>query len=159
MKKALLTVLSVVCAFAFAAVAQAQELNAKIIINTSKLNNTKLDACEAFRDKAQEFLNNHQWTDIKYQENEKIDCTFNITINKYSDQDGLFECTLLLNASRPVYNASYTTTLYSVRDAAFNFRFEAADQLEWNPDNLDNQLIALLVYYAHFIIGMDLTSR
>lgn len=158
MKKALLTVISVVCTLAFATVAQAQELNAKVIINTSKLNNTKLEPCEAFRDKSQEFLNSHQWTDIKYQENEKIDCTFNVTINKYNDQDGLFECSMLLNVSRPVFNSSYTTTLYSVRDASFNFRFDAADQLEWNPDNLDNQLIALLVYYAHFIIGMDLDS-
>ena len=160
MKQALLKTMYVFLALSliFTTGAVAQELNAKVLINTSKLNNTKTDACNAFREKAQEFLNTHQWTDIRYQENEKIECTFNVTINKYNEQNGMFECTMLLNASRPVYNASYTTTLYSVRDAAFNFRFDAADQLEWNPENLNSQLIALLAYYAHFIIGMDLDS-
>lgn len=160
MKKALLKASYIFLALFFvcAAKASAQELNAKVLINTSKLNNTKTDACDAFREKAQEFLNSHQWTDIKYQENEKIECTFNVTINKYNEQDGMFECSMLLNASRPVYNSSYTTTLYSVRDASFNFHFDAADQLEWNPENLNSQLIALLTFYAHFIIGMDLDS-
>lgn len=136
----------------------AQELNAKVAINTSKLGNTNTEACETFREKVQDFLNNKQWTTIKYNEVERIDCTFNITINKYTAQDGSFECTLLLNTSRPVWGTSYTTALYNTRDGHFNFKFDPADQLEYNPDNLDNQLMALLSYYAHLIIGMDLDT-
>ena len=61
MKKALLTVMSVVCSMVITTVAQAQELNAKVIINTSKLNNTKLEPCEAFRNKSQDFLQSMQF--------------------------------------------------------------------------------------------------
>ena len=135
-----------------------QELNAKVVINTTQLGNTNTEACEAFREKAQDFLNNKQWTNVKYNEVERIECTFNITINKYSSQDGNFECTLLLNSSRPIWGASYTSPLYNTRDAHFNFKFDPADQLEYNPDNLDNQLMALLAYYAHIIIGMDMDT-
>ncbi len=138
--------------------ATAQELNAKITINTSKIGSTNTDACETLRQKAEEFLNNKQWTAVKYNEVERIDCTFNITVNKYSVQDGAFECTLLLNSSRPVWGTAYMTTLYNTRDANFNFKFDPADQLEYNPDNLDNQLIALLAYYAHILIGMDMDT-
>ncbi len=136
----------------------AQELNAKVVINTAQLANTNTEACETFREKAEEFLNSKQWTTVKYDEVERITCTFNITVNKYSAQDGAFECTLLLNTSRPVWGSSYTTPLYNTRDQHFHFKFDPADQLEYNPENLDNQLIALLAYYAHIIIGMDMDT-
>lgn len=138
--------------------AMSQELNAKVVINTSKLGNTNTDACETFREKVQEFLNAKQWTTVKYDEVERIDCTFNITIDKYSAQEGAFECTLLLNSSRPVWGSSYTSSLYNTRDQHFDFKFDPADQLEYNPDNMDNQLMALLAYYAHLLIGMDMDT-
>lgn len=138
--------------------AMSQELNAKVVINTTQIGNTNTEACETFREKVQEFLNTKQWTAVKYNEVERIDCTFNITINKYSAQDGAFECTLLLNSSRPVWGSSYTSSLYNTRDQHFNFKFDPADQLEYNPDNLDNQLMALLAYYAHVLIGMDMDT-
>ena len=139
-------------------VASAQELNAKVVINTAQLANTNTEACETFREKAEEFLNTKQWTTVKYDEVEHITCTFNITVNKYSAQDGAFECTLLLNTSRPVWGSSYTTPLYNTRDQHFHFKFDPADQLEYSPENIDNQLIALLAYYAHIIIGMDMDT-
>lgn len=138
--------------------AMSQELNAKVVINTAQIGNTNTEACETFREKVQEFLNTKQWTAVKYNEVERIECTFNITINKYSAQDGAFECTLLLNSSRPVWGSSYTSSLYNTRDQHFNFKFDPADQLEYNPDNLDNQLMALLAYYAHVLIGMDMDT-
>ena len=138
--------------------AMSQELNAKVVINTAQIGNTNTEACETFREKVQEFLNTKQWTAVKFNEVERIDCTFNITINKYSAQDGAFECTLLLNSSRPVWGSSYTSSLYNTRDQHFNFKFDPADQLEYNPDNLDNQLMALLAYYAHVLIGMDMDT-
>ena len=138
--------------------ALAQELNAKVVINTAQIGNTNTEACETFKEKVQEFLNTKQWTSVKYNEVERIECTFNITINKYSAQEGAFECTLLLNSSRPVWGSSYTSALYNTRDQHFDFKFDPADQLEYNPDNLDNQLMALLAYYAHLLIGMDMDT-
>jgi hypothetical protein len=129
-----------------------------VVINTAQLANTNTEACETFREKAEEFLNSKQWTTVKYDEVERITCTFNITVNKYSAQDGAFECTLLLSTSRPVWGSSYTTPLYNTRDQHFHFKFDPGDQLEYSPENIDNQLIALLAYYAHIIIGMDLDT-
>lgn len=142
----------------FPCISMGQELNAKVVVNTSKIDNTNIESCEILQQKVQDFLNAKQWTSIKYNEIERIDCTFNITINKFSAQEGSYECTLLLNSSRPVWGSSYTTSLYNTRDQHFNFKFDPADQLEYNPDNLDNQLMALLAYYAHMLIGLDLDT-
>lgn len=70
----------------------------------------------------------------------------------------MFTCKALIQANRPVYNASYTTTLYNNTDNNFNFKFAQFDQLDFNEETIDNQLTALFAYYAFLIIGMDLDS-
>jgi hypothetical protein len=57
-----------------------------------------------------------------------------------------------------VYNASYTTTLYNNTDKQFDFEYVQFDQLNFNEEVIDNQLIALMAYYAYLIIGLDLDS-
>ena len=64
----------------------------------------------------------------------------------------------MIQANRPVWNSAYTTTLYNNKDNDFNFEFAQFDQLEFNEDMIDNQLIALIAYYAYLIIGLDLDS-
>ena len=151
-------VLSFLLFWTLAVATHAQELNAKVVVNSSKIEGTNKKACEALAQKLQDFLAQKQWTSLQYGEQERIECTLNITVNKYTSQDGGFECTLLLSAGRPVWGSAYNSVLYSTRDQHFNFRFDPADQLEYNPDNIDNQLVALLAYYAHLLIGMDLDS-
>ncbi len=133
----------------------AQELKAKVTINRSQVSDTRGEVFEALERKMTDFLNEHAWTEIKFRENEKIQCTFLLTVNTYSATDNSFTCSLLLTATRPVFNSNYMTTSYAVRDAQFNFEFREADQLEFNPTNIDNNLVALLAYYAYMIIGMD----
>lgn len=143
---------------ALSVLAHAQELNAKVSINHSQVSNTKTEVMDALQEKMQAFLNDHRWTEMRFKEVEKIECNFNVTVNTWSETDNSFTCTLLVTSSRPVYNSSYTTTVYSTRDDNFNFAFQASDQLEWNPDNVDNNLTALLAYYAYVIIGYDMDS-
>ncbi len=137
---------------------QAQELRAKVVVNTAQLSNTKTEVFDALREKAEAFLNDHQWTSLQFKENEKIECNFNITVSSWDESEGMIKSTLLMTSSRPVFNSTYNTTLYSVRDGDFQFRFQASDQLEWNADNVDNNLTAMLAYYAYMIIGYDMDS-
>ena len=57
-----------------------------------------------------------------------------------------------------MYNSAYTTTLYNNKDDNFDFYFAEFDQLEYNDETVDNQLTALIAYYAYLIIGLDLDS-
>ncbi len=138
--------------------AMAQELNAKVVVNTAQLSNTKTEVFDALQEKVQAFLNDRQWTDIKFKEVERIACNLNITVSKWDESTNSIESTLLVTSSRPVYNSSYTTTVYSVKDGDFNFNFQTTDQLEWNADYIDNNLVAMLAYYAYVIIGYDMDS-
>ena len=138
--------------------AQGQELNARVNINRSQVSNTKGEAFDALQKTMADFLNNHKWTELTFRDNEKIQCTFNLTVSTYSDTDNSFVCSLLLSSTRPVYGSSYTTTGYSVKDPQFTFTFKEHDQLEFNINNIDNNLVALLAYYAYVIIGMDMDT-
>ena len=57
-----------------------------------------------------------------------------------------------------MYNAAYTTVVFSNNDKNFDFEFVQFDQLNFNEEVIDNQLVALCAYYALLIIGMDLDS-
>ncbi len=136
----------------------AQELQAKVTINSSQVEGTDKSVFENLQQTLEQFINERQWTDLQFQENERIQCTLNLTVAKYVRDENKFECTALIQANRPVFNASYTTTLYNNRDANFHFEFVQFDQLNYNDQTVDNQLTALIAYYAYLIIGLDLDS-
>ena len=136
----------------------AQELQVKVSVNHSQIQGTDNSVFENLQQTIEQFMNERAWTDLQFQKNERIQCNLNLTVNKYLRDENRFECTALIQANRPVYNAAYTTTLYNNRDANFNFVFQQFDQLNFAEENIDNQLTALLAYYALLTIGLDLDS-
>lgn len=136
----------------------AQELQAKITINHAQISGTEKGVFDNLQQTLQQFVNNRQWTHLQFQKNERIICNFNITVTKYDRDQNLFTCKALIQANRPVFNSAYTSTLYNNVDDNFTFRFAEYDQLEFNEQQIDNQLTALFAYYAYFIIGIDLDS-
>lgn len=131
------------------------ELNARVVVNHSKIQGTNVSVFDDLQKNIEDFLNNRNWTGQQYEDAERISCNFNITVNKYDEMSGCFEASLLLNAYRPVFNSSYTTVVYSVKDEDFNFDYHEFDKLNFRVDQIDNELTAMLGYYAYFIIGMD----
>ena len=136
----------------------AQELQAKITINHAQISGTEKSVFDNLQQTLQQFVNNRQWTHLQFQKNERIICNFNITVTKYDRDQNLFTCKALIQANRPVFNSAYTSTLYNNVDDNFTFRFAEYDQLEFNEQQIDNQLTALFAYYAYLIIGIDLDS-
>ena len=151
------TVLTLAC-LPLALSSYGQELAAKITLNTNQIQGTDVSVFENLQQTLEQFVNDRQWTSLHFQKNERIVCNFNITVTKYDKSTNTFTCSALIQANRPVYNAAYTTTIYNNKDADFNFQFAQFDQLEFNEDNIDNQLTALFAYYAYLIIGINLDS-
>lgn len=130
----------------------------KVNINHSKIQGTDESVFADLQHAMEEFMNNRQWTSLQFAKNERIVCSMNITVTKYERETGVFTCTALIQANRPVYNSSYNTTIYNNNDADFVFKYQQYDQLEFNEENVDNQLTALMAYYAYLIIGMNLDT-
>lgn len=136
----------------------AQELQAKVTVNHAQIAGTDASVFDNLQQTLEQFVNNRQWTHLQFQKQERIVCNFNITVNKYDKSTNLFTCRALIQANRPVFNSSYTTTIYNNVDENFNFHFAQFDQLAFNEETIDNQLTALFAYYAYLMIGLDLDT-
>lgn len=150
--------LSIILVLFVAINSNAQELLAKVTINHNQIQGTDASVFDNLQETLEQFINDKQWTQYQFQQNERINCNFNITVTKYDQGSGLFSCNALIQANRPVYNSAYTSTLYNNRDNNFDFSFAQFDQLNFNEETVDNQLTALCAYYAYLIIGLDLDS-
>ena len=137
---------------------QAQELQVKININSQQVEGSDKSVFENLQQTLQQFMDDRQWTELQFQKNERIVCNFNLTVTKYDKVNNRFECTAMIQANRPVFNSAYNTTLYNNKDADFAFDFAQFDQLNFNEEQIDNQLTALMAYYAYLIIGINLDS-
>lgn len=135
--------------------ASAQELIASISLNTSKISGTDKDVFNSLQTAMNDFVNGRAWTNYKFSQNERIVCNFNIVVNKYDASAGSFECEMTVQSVRPVFNSSYTTTVFSFRDPTFNFNYTEQDRLEFNETSIDNNLTAVLAFYSYLIIGLD----
>lgn len=137
---------------------RAQELQVKVNINHSQITGTDVSIFENLQQAIEHFINERQWTSLQFQNHERIQCNFNITVNTYIREENRFECTAMIQANRPVYNSAYTTTLYNNKDDYFHFTFTQFDQLNFIDEVVDQPLTALLAYYAYLIIGLNLDS-
>lgn len=155
---AVVVAVAVAVAVIWPAEAAAQELQAKVTINHQQIQGTDASVFDNLQATLEQFINERQWTNLHFQRNERIQCNFNITVTKYDQSSNLFTCRAIIQANRPVYNSSYTTTLYNNTDNNFDFEFAQFDQLDFREENVDNQLTALVAYYAYLIIGLDLDS-
>ena len=153
-KKGILTLLYIFLAVSVSA----QELQVKVTINSSKVEGSDKSVFENLQQTLEQWMNDKQWTELQFQKNERINVNFSLTVTQYDKSNNRFMCTAMIQANRPVYNSAYTTTLYNNKDGDFNFDFAQFDQLNFNDEMIDNQLTALMAYYAYLIIGLDLDS-
>lgn len=155
-KKTLLLFFAIM--FILADAVRAQELQARVTLNYSQIQGTDASVFEDLKQTLTQFINDRQWTNLQFQKNERIPCNFNITVTKYDNSSNLFTCKATIQANRPVYNSTYTSTIYNNTDNDFNFNYAQFDQLQFNEENVDNQLTALVAYYAYLIIGINLDT-
>lgn len=134
----------------------AQELNCNININSDLIQGTNKAVFTTLQKSMYEFVNNRKWTEMTFTPEERIECTMNITVKKVEGDN--FTAEILVQSRRPVYNSSYTTTLFNFKDNDFTFTYQEFDQLEWNPSVITSNLTAVLAYYAYIIIGYDMDS-
>jgi hypothetical protein len=147
--------------FNFAVHSKAQELNATISIQSSKVDN-QVDAKTFVQLQSQlkDFINQRKWSNETYGSEEKIDCNFYITIESVLST-GVYSAKLSVVSNRPVYNSNYTTSLLNMQDVNFTFKYQLSQPIEFNEnkvqgsDPLEANLTATLAYYIYIILGLD----
>jgi len=152
MKKVLLS-LFLIC---HVAIINAQELNAQVVINFDRVTASNNQIFKTFENSVREFLINTKWTEVNYENNEKIQCSFFINISAFENNN--FTATLQVMSSRPVFNSGYSTPILNMNDKDFSFQYIEFQPLFYNPNSFDSNLTAVLAYYVNIILGFDAES-
>ncbi len=155
MRKAL--IIFVLIGLCVSSIVQAQELNAKVSINTQRLQSSNKDLFSGLESSLNQLLNDQKWTNISFGRQERIDCTFMIYINE-NTQENTYSAEMQITARRPVYNSTYVTSTFNYRDTQFEFVYMSGLPLDFNTMNVDNNLIAVISFYAYIVLGLDFDS-
>lgn len=132
----------------------AQELNARVQVLAPNVTNLNTRNLEVIQKAARDLLNNTKWTTENYQQQERIECSFIITINSF-DGNSAYVAEAQIQSARPVYNSSYNTTMLSMSDKNFDFNYTEGQALDFSEQNFLSKLSSLLGFYAYTIIGLD----
>ncbi|MDR0394229.1 MAG: DUF4835 family protein [Tannerella sp.] len=137
-------------------IVRSQELNAVLTINSDKVQGTNKQIFNTLQNALSEFINTKKWSTATFSPNERIDCNFTIIVN--SLENNLFSSEIQIQARRPVFNSTYTTTVFNFRDTEFNFEYTEFEPLEYNENTLNSNLTAVIIYYIYVILGFDFDS-
>jgi len=129
-----------------------QELNCSVNLDISQLSGSDFDYLQDLERRLREYLNQRQWTEHRYRPEERIDCTFQIFIERTV---GIQEFTaqLVVAARRPIYDTAQTTPTFRVKDQ-WTFEFSRGSSLLFEPNTFD-PLTSVLDFYAYVILGYD----
>ncbi|MCF8451047.1 MAG: DUF4835 family protein [Taibaiella sp.] len=143
----------------------AQEFNCKVTIMRDKIIGAGVDPqlFTGMQRAVADFMNTRRWTTDEYASTERIEC--NIFINLISNNVGgdpnTFSGTFSIQASRPIYNSGYTSTIVNFVDKDFTFNYSQFNPLNFDDnrvngiDALSSNLTAILAYYAYIVLAMD----
>ena len=135
----------------------AQELRCNISISAQKIQGANRTMFETMQSDLYEFMNNRKWTDQKYSMDERIECSFFITLDEQLSSDE-FKGSIQVQARRPVFNSSYETILLNIKDKDFHAKYVEYQTLEFNETSNKDNLTNILAYYAYIVLGMDYDS-
>lgn len=149
-------ILSLLIFALLAASAAAQELNCRVEVNSDKITGTNKSVFTTLQEAITSYMNDTKFTAAQYSPIEKIECTLFFTIKEYDGDKMTGD--LQVQATRPAYNASYTTNLINFRDSKVEFTYSEGEPLTFNETNMESQLTAILNFYAYLIIAIDTDS-
>lgn len=134
----------------------AQELECKVTVNAAKVTNVNNQIFKNLETSLNDLVNKTAWTDLKFKNSEKINCSMFITINEYNSNN--FSASIQVQSSRPGFNSTYSTPVLNVNDKDFNFKYVEFENLNYNPNGYESNLVSVIAFYSTLIIGLDLET-
>ena len=134
----------------------AQELESQVVVNADLVDQTNRQIFETLEQSLNEFINSRTWTQRDFLPQERIKCSFVLTLTSYSDNR--FEGNLQIQSQRPIFDSNYDSPLFNYLDNDISFTYQEYQPLVYNPAIFQSNLVSLLSFYIHIILGLDAVS-
>ena len=131
-----------------------QELRCNVQVVSQQIQGSNKQVFQTMQNAIYEFMNNRVWTNHVYTVEERIECNMMINITEQVSADE-FKGTLSIQASRPVFNTNYTTTILNFIDNDIHFKYVEFSPLEFDVNSHMSNLTSILGFYAYYILGLD----
>lgn len=131
----------------------AQQLNCVVTVNADKVANADTQTFKTLETALTEFMNNTDWTGEKVLQQERINCSVFINLTSYSSD--AYTGTIQVQSARPIFNSTYSSPVLNFNDKDVDFRYVAFENLTFNPNSYDSNLVSLLAFYSYVMIGLD----
>lgn len=145
-----------ICLAALPLLVSAQELNCTVEVNAQKIEGGSKSVFQTLQEAVSDYMNETKFSNATFSNLEKIDCRMFLTVSEYTDDRITGD--LQVQLSRPVYNSSYTTTLLNFKDTRVSFEYREGEPIVFNETTVDNNLTAILNYYAYLFLALDFDS-
>ncbi|MGJ8684142.1 MAG: DUF4835 family protein [Nonlabens sp.] len=140
-------------AFLIVSAASAQEFDAVVQVNAQNVAQPNQTIFRTLETSMQEFINNTEWTDQDYRDEEKINCSIVFVVTDYNNDR--FKGNIQISLSRPVYNSSYTTPIFNYKDTNVEFEYVEYAPFFYNANQFENNLTSLISFYMYTMLGID----
>jgi len=130
----------------------AQEMNFTVQVNATNIAQPDRSIFRTLETSLQEFINTTKWTDAKYAEEERIDGALIFVVSNFDNNR--FQGNFQLSVSRPVFNATYTSTIFNYKDNDISFEYIENEPLFFNSNQFEGNLSSLITFYVYTMIGI-----
>lgn len=150
--------LYIICTLFFAQTAFSQELLATVQINNQQIAGSNTQVFRTLEKSLRDYINNTSWTGKKLQNFEKIKCNFAMVISDRPSNNS-FKGSLVVQATRPVFNSQYESPLMNINDKSFSFEYNENENLIFNERQFSGKnLTDVISFYVYLILGYDADS-
>lgn len=133
-----------------------QELNCNVVVDARQTGDENLPVFKTLEKQLTEFVKNTKWSNKIYTSQERINCSMVINITEYSGD--VFQGTMQIQSSRPVFGSSYSTPLCNFNDKDFVFRYLEFQNLIFNPNQFESNLVSVLAFHIYMVLALDADS-
>jgi hypothetical protein len=141
-----------------------QELQARVTVLSRGINSTvDKKIFTTLQTQLNNLMNSRRWTNDQFQSNEKIVCSFILSVESIQETNN-YKATLTVQTARPIFNTSYQSALVNYLDADVAFKYVEFQPVEFNENRVQGtdasaaNLPAIFAYYAYMILGLDYDS-
>jgi hypothetical protein len=151
-----LRIIILLVAVTFALASEAQELKCTVTINSDQIQGSNKEVFNTLRSSIEDFVNNTKWTNLTFQDKERIECSMMLVVK--SMENNIMSCEFTCQSRRPVYGTSYSTPVLNFQDKTFSFAYQEFDRMDFQQSTFTSNLTALVAYFCYLIIGYDMDS-
>lgn len=131
-----------------------QDLDARVEVLAPKIQTTNKRIFTELQTAMKDFLNGRKWCQDPILPAERFQCSFVLNVTSW-DGNSSFSGQLQVQSSRPVFNSSYTSTLFLINDKDIDFTYSLGQTIDYSDQNFQSNLSSIMAFYAYILVGMD----